>query len=112
MPAKSFNERCYALLRLIPKGRVTTYKIIAEALGTKAYRAVGNAMAHNPDLVTTPCHRVVGSDGSIGGYALGTDKKIALLRAEGIAVQNGKIVNFEALLFRFESKTKPASLLP
>lgn len=103
MPNKelSFNERCYELLRQIPKGRVTTYKLLAEALGTKAYRAVGNAMAKNPDPITVPCHRVVKSDGEIGGYALGTEKKIELLCSEGVAVENGKVVDLAALLYRF-----------
>ena len=102
MSKESFNERCYALLRQIPKGKVTTYKLLAEALGTKAYRAVGNAMARNPDLVRTPCHRVVRSDGGVGGYAKGSDTKIALLRSEGVAVTNGKIDPLEEYLFTFD----------
>lgn len=101
MPDKSFNERCYDLLKQIPKGRVTTYKLMAQALGTKAYRAVGNAMAKNPEPVTVPCHRVVKSDGSIGGYALGTDKKIELLQNEGIQIENGRVVSLEKYLYRF-----------
>ncbi len=103
MPAKAFNARCYELLRQIPKGRVTTYKLMAEALGTKAYRAVGNAMAKNPDLITVPCHRVVKSDGSIGGYALGTEKKIELLESEGVRIEDGRVAELPALLYRFES---------
>lgn len=104
MPNKklSFNEQCYELLKRIPKGRVTTYKLMAEALGTKAYRAVGNAMAKNPDLVTVPCHRVVKSDGGIGGYALGREKKIELLRSEGVEVEDGRVVEPAALLYRFD----------
>ena len=101
MSQESFNERCYALLRTIPKGKVTTYKLLAEALGTKAYRAVGNAMARNPDLVRTPCHRVVRSDGGVGGYAKGSDEKIALLKSEGVIVTDGKIDPLERYLFAF-----------
>jgi len=98
----TFNERCYALLLKIPKGKVTTYKEIANALGTKAYRAVGNAMNKNPNPITSPCHRVVKTDGSLGGYAFGSDKKIALLKSEGISIQNNKIADFNNKLYRFK----------
>lgn len=102
MHGKSFDERCYELLKMIPKGRVTTYKIMAEALGTKAYRAVGNAMAKNPDPVTIPCHRVVKSDGRIGGYIYGVEKKRALLEEEGIRIVNGRVADLADRLYRFE----------
>ena len=88
---KSFNEKCYTLLREAPRGKITTYKSIAEALGTKAYRAVGNAMKKNPYAPAVPCHRVVNSNGFIGGFAHGTLKKIRLLRSEGVDVKNKKI---------------------
>jgi methylated-DNA-[protein]-cysteine S-methyltransferase len=87
----SFNEKCYQLLKQIPQGKVTTYQEMANALGSKAWRAVGTAMAKNKDLITTPCHRVVRSDGSIGQYALGADKKADLLESEGVAISNGKV---------------------
>lgn len=86
-----FNERCYALLKKVPRGKVTTYKALAEALGTKAYRAVGNAMNKNPYAPQVPCHRVVGSDGSLVGFASGIDKKQALLEKEGITLHNNKV---------------------
>ncbi|WP_455219199.1 MGMT family protein, partial [Kaarinaea lacus] len=70
-----FSEKCYELLKLIPEGKVTTYSEIARALNTRAWRAVGSAMAKNKYLFVIPCHRVVRSDGSIGQYALGPDKK-------------------------------------
>ena len=70
----SFNERCYKLLRTVPEGKLTTYKDLAHALGTKAYRAVGNAMNKNPYAPEVPCHRVVNANGAIGGFAFGTDK--------------------------------------
>lgn len=94
----NFNEKCYELLKNIPKGKVTTYKEIAKALKTKAYRAVGNAMNKNPNPVDIPCHRVVKTDGSLGGYAYGDAKKILLLKEEGVEVKDGKIVSFEAIL--------------
>jgi methylated-DNA-[protein]-cysteine S-methyltransferase len=71
----NFNQRCYELILRIPKGKLSTYKQIAEVLNTKAYRAVGNAMANNPNPITVPCHRVIKSNGLVGGYALGTKKK-------------------------------------
>jgi methylated-DNA-[protein]-cysteine S-methyltransferase len=99
--SKTFNERCYELLKQVPKGKVTTYKLLAKALGTKAYRAVGNAMAKNPHLITVPCHRVVKSDGGIGGYAKGVERKIALLQEEGVNVTDGKIDSLESYLYTF-----------
>jgi methylated-DNA-[protein]-cysteine S-methyltransferase len=100
---KNFNEKCYELLMQIPAGKVTTYKTIAEILGTKAYRAVGNAMNKNPNAPQVPCHRVVGSDGKLTGYAFGLDKKMAILKQEGVEVRGNKVVNLEEYLFRFEA---------
>lgn len=108
MPSKSFNERCYSLLRKVPKGKVTTYKLLAEALGTKAYRAVGNAMNRNPFGILNckgsnmaPCHRVVDSNGHLHGFAHGLKKKAELLGKEGIKIKNNKIAGFEEVLFEF-----------
>ena len=75
--SKSFDERCYDLLLKIPEGKVTTYREMAEALGCQAYRAVGGAMNRNPKLVMIPCHRVVKSNGYLGGYASGKSRKLA-----------------------------------
>ena len=88
---KGFSERCYALLKKVPRGKVTTYKEIARALHSKAYRAVGNAMNKNPHAPKVPCHRVISSDGTIGGFASGTRKKIQMLKKEGIEINKGKI---------------------
>jgi methylated-DNA-[protein]-cysteine S-methyltransferase len=97
---KSFNERCYKLLKKVPKGKVTTYKELAKALRSKAYRAVGNAMNKNPYAPKVPCHRVVNSDGRVGGFASGTKKKILMLRKEGVEVNKGKI-NLKKYLYKF-----------
>lgn len=97
----SFNERCYELLKLIPAGKVTTYKAIAKALDTKAYQAVGNAMASNPTPIIVPCHRVVKTNGELGEFALGVPKKITLLKNEGITVSNNKIVDFQKHFYDF-----------
>ena len=96
-----FAQNCYDLLRLVPRGKVTTYKIIAEKLGKKSYRAVGQAVGANPDAPATPCHRVVKSDGGIGGYAFGVEKKIDILEKEGVEVVGGKIINFEKIIYKF-----------
>jgi len=99
----SFNEKCYALLKLIPEGKVTTYREMARALNSRAWRAVGSAMAKNKNLYVIPCHRVVRSDGSIGGYALGTNKKAEILTSEGVAVVNGKVINLDDFMHKFST---------
>ncbi len=97
----SFSQKCYSLLKRVPKGKVTTYKLIAKALRTKAYRAVGNAMNKNPYAPAVPCHRVVKSNGEVGGFAHGTRKKIEMLKKEGIPIKDGKIENMEMFLYKF-----------
>ena len=97
---KNFNERCYLILRKVPKGKVTTYKEIAKSLNSKAYRAVGNAMNKNPYAPKVPCHRVVKSDGKVGGFASDTKKKIKMLKEEGIEISNNKI-SLKKYLYKF-----------
>src|SRR5437762_1947074 len=80
----TFNEKVWALTARVPKGKVTTYGRIAEALGGKGYRAVGNALNRNPFAPAVPCHRVVGSNGKLTGFASGLPKKRQMLAAEGI----------------------------
>ena len=108
MQSQNFNEEVYSLLKKVPKGKVTTYKMLAEALGTKAYRAVGQAMRCNPYAPKVPCHRVVKSDGSIGGFSGSTDPngkeiktKINMLRKEGVKVNYNRIIDFEKILHEF-----------
>ena len=90
-PAMTFNEKVWALTARVPRGKVTTYGRIARKLGTSAYRAVGAAMHRNPFAPQVPCHRVVGSDGSLTGFATGLAKKRRLLQGEGITFTNGKV---------------------
>ena len=97
----SFNERCYELLKSIPEGKVTTYGEIAKALNSRAWRAVGSAMAKNKNLFIIPCHRVVRSNGLIGQYALGSSKKSELLSDEGVEIRNGKVVDLDRYIHRF-----------
>jgi len=90
-PAMSFNQKVWALTARIPKGKVTTYGEIARALGTRAYRAVGNALNRNPYAPQVPCHRVVGSTGALTGFGGGLEMKRRLLRAEGIALHRDRV---------------------
>jgi len=80
----SFTQKVYAIVAKIPRGSTMTYGEVARRAGRpRAYRAVGNIMNKNPDTKKVPCHRVLRSDGTVGGYAWGTAKKTALLRREG-----------------------------
>lgn len=87
----NFHEKVWTLCARIPKGRVATYADLAHALGGKAYRAVGQAMNRNPLSPRVPCHRVVGSDGTLTGFANGLEKKQRMLREEGVTIQNRRI---------------------
>ena len=86
-----FYEKCYSILRKVPKGKVTTYQEIAKALNSKAYRAVGSAMHNNPYSPEVPCHRVVNYNGKLGGFYSGSKTKIKMLKEEGVEVKNNKI---------------------
>ena len=88
----SFQERVYEILKKVPKGKVTTYKEIAKILRKKSYRAVGNALNKNPRpgilKNQVPCHRVIKSNGEVGGFATGKESKIKLLKKEGIKIEH------------------------
>ena len=89
-----FRRAVWELLLQIPYGQITTYgalaKQLAEINGGKrvSAQAVGGAVGHNPVSIIVPCHRVVGSDGSLTGYAGGIDKKIRLLTLENAEAAN------------------------
>jgi len=100
------QKKTYRLLKTVPAGRVTTYKALALALHTKAYRAIGQFMKHNPYAPRVPCHRVVASDGTLGGFNGGARKKIQLLRAEGIIISKNRITDFPAVLFPFPTSSR------
>ena len=99
----SLTERCYEMLRRIPKGKVVTYKLLSKALGTKGYRAIGGILGRNPDAPHVPCHRVVRTDGGLGGYSAsgGIKEKIRLLRKEGIKIERDKVIDLDTYLHRF-----------
>ena len=105
---KAFNMKIWELTKKIPTGKVTTYKMLAEAAGTRAYRAVGNAMNKNPFGIMNcngremvPCHRVVDSKGHLHGFAHGLKIKAELLAKEGVKIKDNRIVDFEDVIFRF-----------
>ena len=99
-----FTQKVYNLVKKIPKGKVSTYKDIAQALHTRAYRAVGNALANN-HFSSVPCHRIIKSDGSLGGFQgrANNKKKRFILEKEGIRFEKGKVKDF--LKIRFSPKT-------
>ncbi|MDR3247339.1 MAG: methylated-DNA--[protein]-cysteine S-methyltransferase [Treponema sp.] len=77
-----FQKRVWKALVKIPYGKLSSYGAIARQLGSQP-RAVGGAVGHNPISILVPCHRVVGADGTLTGYAGGLDRKKALLGIEG-----------------------------
>jgi methylated-DNA-[protein]-cysteine S-methyltransferase len=90
------DQDVYLLLSKIPSGKVSTYGDIARALGhPKAARAIGKIVANNPNPISIPCHRVVKSNGEIGGFAYGEKMKREILEKEGIKFQNTIVENFE-----------------
>jgi len=87
----------YDMLARIPEGKVTTYGDIARALGhPHASRAIGRILNKNPNPVVVPCHRVVMSDGNIGGYAFGKARKKELLKKEGLCFMGDDMHDFAA----------------
>ena len=89
----SFREKVYRIVKKIPEGRIMTYKQVAKLVGSpRAFRAVGNALNKNPDLETIPCHRVIKSNGEVGGYRHGTKRKASLLGKEGMIIKKGRVV--------------------
>jgi len=89
----TFTDRVYEIVKEIPPGKVATYKDVAVMAGNPgAARAVGMAMSHNPSSDVVPCHRVVGSDGSLHGYAFGGQPaKLQHLLDEGVEFIDGRV---------------------
>ena len=102
-----FQEKVYLKCSQIPKGKVTTYKLLAESLGIKSSQAVGQALKVNPYAPKVPCHCVVASNGTIGGFFGQTEgseiqRKIKLLASEGVVVEENKIKQFENVKYEFK----------
>ena len=96
------EEKIYRKLLEVPSGYVTTYGELAKAINLKnGQRAIGQIMKKNPFPVIIPCHRVVKSDGTVGGYAYGTEIKKNMLSNEGLKINDNKILDFKKNLFRF-----------
>lgn len=92
------NEDVYELLQKIPEGKVTTYGDLARALGNpSASRIIGRIVGQNPNPIRVPCHRVVMSDGKLGGYRYGTNKKKELLEKEGLSFTNEVVSDFKKI---------------
>ena len=101
------NKDVYALLTEIPPGRVSTYGDIAKALGhPKASRLIGRIIANNPNPILVPCHRVVKSNGEIGGFMYGEQKKREILEEEGIIFQGTFVKNFEESRFTLKRQRR------
>lgn len=93
---RTFREKVFQVVKEIPPGGVLTYKEVAKLVGKpKAWRAVGNILRHSAELSRShknrnpkiPCHRVIRSDGKIGGFNQGQRKKIILLKKDGIKIK-------------------------
>jgi len=98
----NLDKKIYKKLLEVPEGKITTYGELAKAVGIKnGQRTVGRIMNKNPYPVIIPCHRVVKSDGKVGGYAYGQKVKINMLSKEGIKIKEDKILDWENTVYRF-----------
>lgn len=98
MPVTAFQNRVYECIKQIPKGKVVTYKQVAVAIGCNSPRAVGQALKVNPFCPVVPCHRVIASNLTIGGFLGAAEgekitEKLKLLAAEGVQFHNAKLLN-------------------
>jgi len=105
----------YKLLKQVPKGKITTYKALARAVGNpNGARAVGAIMRANPYAPIVPCHRVVYSNGGLGGFngMKRIDDKVRMLKEEGIMIKDGRIEDLRKHYFENFSlqKTKKETL--
>ncbi len=97
----NLEQKVYKKLLEVPKGKVTTYGELAKTVGLRnGQRAIGRIMNKNPYPVVVPCHRVILSDGKIGGYAWGEKVKTKMLSQEGVKISNGKILD-QKIIHRF-----------
>ncbi|MCM8530906.1 MAG: MGMT family protein [Lentisphaeraceae bacterium] len=93
-----FQSKVYDALKLIPEGRVTTYKLLGKFIDCKSSQAIGQALKKNPFAPEVPCHRVIKTDLKIGGYygeVVGEkiSDKLKILKSEGIVFENGVLVD-------------------
>lgn len=95
-PPTEFEQKVFNATRQIPKGRVTTYRLLGKSIGCDSAQAIGQALKRNPFAPEVPCHRVVRTDLTIGGFAGQTEgrkiaKKIRLLTEEGVQFSEGSV---------------------
>ena len=96
------EKKIYKKLLTVPHGKITTYNELSKSVGLEnGQRLVGQIMKKNPFPVIIPCHRVIKSNGDIGGYLFGIDIKKNMLRKEGICIIKNKIDNFKDVFFTF-----------
>jgi methylated-DNA-[protein]-cysteine S-methyltransferase len=88
----NFDLKVLQLVCKIPRGEVKTYKEVAESMESRAWRAVGSAMARNPFPLVIPCHRVVRSDLNLGNYGGGVGMKRELLEKEGVKLEGLRVI--------------------
>lgn len=101
-PPTAFEEKVYAALRRIPRGRVLTYAGMARMVGCKSCQAVGQALKRNPFAPAVPCHRVIASDLSLGGFqgkraGPALQRKLKLLASEGVLFKDGLLAEPERI---------------
>ena len=98
-----FQKQVYAIVAKIKSGQTATYAEIAQQIGRpRAYRAVGNALNKNPFMGTVPCHRVIRSNGEIGGYVKGSKAKQKLLEKERTETMTKPKIQIKTLSFELE----------
>lgn len=96
--ANMLSEKVLLHLTKIPKGKITTYGLLAKKFNTSP-RAIGKIMNSNKHPDKYPCYKVIMSDGSLGGYGLGIEKKIKLLKKDNIKIKNNKVLNFDSVIY-------------
>jgi len=97
-----FQRAVYSVVERIPRGRVTTYKLLAELIGCSSPRAVGQALRRNPFAPAVPCHRVIASDLRVGGFqgasgGKSVARKLGLLKQEGVLFKDGRLIDTSLL---------------
>jgi methylated-DNA-[protein]-cysteine S-methyltransferase len=100
-----FQEKVLNCIKIIPKGRVTTYNEVAKAIKMLgSARAVGGVLKTNSQYSLYPCYRVIRSNREIGGYNRGVAEKKRLLIKDGIKILKNKVLNFENIFFELSKK--------
>ena len=101
-----FQRRVYAAVEQIPRGRVTSYRAVAVAIGCRSCQAVGQALRRNPFAPAVPCHRVIAADGSLGGFSGARSgpelqRKRRLLALEGVCFDAAGLLVEAARMWEF-----------